>query len=100
MTSLSRSNSQGGVSEFIATGVNMLKRFFAFSLLLSTGLYLSSCSKKPTAEDFDLLIIGGKIVDGTGNPWYSSDLAIKGDRIVRLGHLSDVRAQKVIDATG
>ena len=38
-------------------------------------------------EPFDILIRGGKIVDGTGNPWFKGDLAIRGDRIAAVGRL-------------
>lgn len=34
---------------------------------------------------FDLLIRGGRIIDGTGNPWYLGDVGIQGDRIVAVG---------------
>lgn len=52
------------------------------------------------AEPYDLLIRGGRIVDGTGNPWYHGDVAIRGDRIVAVGRLADADATRVIDATG
>jgi N-acyl-D-amino-acid deacylase len=53
-----------------------------------------------TDGDYDVLIRNGRILDGTGNPWYAGDIAIRGDRIVALGKLSGARAQRVIDATG
>src|SRR6478735_3733870 len=52
-------------------------------------------------EPFDVLIRGGKIVDGTGNPWFEGDLAIRGDRIAALGFLGgDAAARRIIDARG
>ena len=49
----------------------------------------------------DIVIRGGKIVDGTGNPWFEGDVAIRGDRIaavIRPG--GDVQARRTIDAHG
>ena len=51
-------------------------------------------------ESFDLLIKNGRIVDGTGTPWYEADVGIVGDRITRVGNLSGATAPQVIDATG
>ena len=51
-------------------------------------------------ESFDLLIKNGRIVDGTGTPWYEADVGIVGDRITRVGNLSGASAPQVIDATG
>jgi N-acyl-D-aspartate/D-glutamate deacylase len=53
-----------------------------------------------TAQDLDLVIRGGRIVDGTGNPSFLGDLGIRNDRIVAMGHLGDAAAKRVIDATG
>ena len=51
-------------------------------------------------ESFDLLIKNGRIVDGTGTPWYEADVGIVGDRITRVGNLSGATSPRVIDATG
>jgi N-acyl-D-aspartate/D-glutamate deacylase len=50
---------------------------------------------------FDLLIRGGRIVDGTGNPWFEGDLAIRGDRIAAVARPgATATARRVIDARG
>ena len=64
----------------------------SFSLLL-----FSSAS---SAQDFDTIIANGRIVDGSGNPWYEADVGIRGDRIVSIGDLSSKQATQIIDATG
>jgi N-acyl-D-amino-acid deacylase len=70
---------------------------FSVAALLLAGFI----SKKITnVNDFDLIIRNGSIVDGSGKARYSADLAIKGDRIVRIGKLGTATATSVIDATG
>ncbi|MEX2138648.1 MAG: SMP-30/gluconolactonase/LRE family protein [Pirellulales bacterium] len=49
---------------------------------------------------YDLVIRGGKIVDGTGNPWFMSDVAVKRDRIVAIGQVPAGSAKREIDARG
>ena len=75
------------------------------SLLLLLGMFLFSTfsneSKPITPDiDYDLLIRNGLVVDGTGRSAYKGDLAIKGDRIVRIGNLKSATAKRVIDARG
>ena len=47
---------------------------------------------------FDILIRNGRILDGTGNPWYRADIGISGDRIRAMGSLGNATARTVIDA--
>src|SRR5437588_8934775 len=49
---------------------------------------------------YDLLIKNGRVIDGTGRQGYTADIAIKGDRIARIGRLTNARARRVIDARG
>ena len=53
-----------------------------------------------SAQDRTVLIRNGRVMDGSGNPWIYADVLIRGDRIDAVGDLGDVRADKVIDATG
>src|SRR4051812_18495525 len=49
---------------------------------------------------FDLLIRGGRVIDGAGNPWYAADVGIEGHRIVAVGRLAGIAAARTIDADG
>ncbi|MEM2949672.1 MAG: amidohydrolase family protein, partial [Nitrososphaeria archaeon] len=46
----------------------------------------------------DIIIFGGRIVDGSGNPWYMADIGIREGKIVEIGNLRNERADKIIDA--
>jgi len=48
--------------------------------------------------DYDIIIRNGRIVDGSGSAGYNADVAVKGDRIVRIGNLSQATAKRIIDA--
>lgn len=58
--------------------------------------------RAPSPPDlpFDLVIRHGRVVDGTGNPWFHGDVAIRGERIVRVGAVPAESARREIDATG
>lgn len=57
-------------------------------------------ARPAAAERYDLILRGGTVVDGTGNPGYVADVGIRGDRIARIGKLGDAAAGRVVDATG
>jgi N-acyl-D-amino-acid deacylase len=59
----------------------------------------SLLSSAQTPQPFDILIRNGRVLDGTGNPWYRADLGIVGDRIRAVGRLPGATAKTVIDAT-
>lgn len=52
------------------------------------------------AQQYDVVIANGKIIDGTGNSWYYGDVAIKDGKIVYVGKMSNVTATTVINAKG
>jgi N-acyl-D-amino-acid deacylase len=68
---------------------------------------LSACQSTPPAptatpapaSGFDILITGGRVVDGTGAPWFVGDVGITGDRITAIGRLAGQSAKTTIDAT-
>ena len=66
-------------------------------LLLALPLLASVVS----AQTYDVLIRGGRVLDGTGTPWRQADLAINGDRIVEVGAVpATATARRLIDAQG
>src|SRR5438094_7608151 len=54
---------------------------------------------QPPASRFDVLITNGRIVDGTGSPWFVGDIGIAGDKIAAIGPLAGGQAAATIDAT-
>jgi N-acyl-D-amino-acid deacylase len=48
----------------------------------------------------DLLLSGGRVVDGTGAPWFRADVCVTGDRIAAIGYLPAATARRRIDASG
>ncbi|MGB8655386.1 MAG: hypothetical protein WCD23_12780 [Candidatus Acidiferrales bacterium] len=53
-----------------------------------------------SAAPFDVVILNGHILDGTGSPWYSGDVGIREGRIAAIGDLSAAPAKRKIDAQG
>jgi N-acyl-D-amino-acid deacylase len=72
-------------------------------LVVPALLLLSPARRTPGAEEgprLDLVIAHGHVVDGTGSPWYSADVGIRGGRIAAIGDLADVPRRRTIDAHG
>jgi N-acyl-D-amino-acid deacylase len=82
------------------------RRGVLMCLLLAAGAAgcASAGARLPAGgEAYDVVIHGGRIVDGTGAPWFYGDIAVRGDRIVSVvpaGRLRDLPAAERIDATG
>ena len=55
---------------------------------------------RPPEEGYDLIVLGGHVIDGSGNPWFAADIGIRGDRITAIGMLDRSRAKRTIDASG
>jgi len=69
---------------------------FLVSLLAATVLAIVTAAQQP--RRFDVLLINGRIVDGSGAPWFRGDVGILGDRIAAIGALKDASAGTTIDA--
>ena len=74
----------------------------SISLILPIMLLFSFVSNgtSTTAPKYDLLIKNGLVIDGSGRPGYIADVAIVGDRIVRIGNLKNTAAAREINAGG
>jgi dihydroorotase/N-acyl-D-amino-acid deacylase len=73
----------------------------SLSLILATMLLFSSLSNAaPAKPQYDLLIRNGLVVDGSGRPGYLADVAINGDRLLRIGKLKNASGAREIDAAG
>ena len=77
-------------------------RSLGLALTLAFALRLPA----PTVEAFqpapiscDILFAGGRVVDGTGAPWFRADVCVAGDRIATVGHLPNAAAKRRIDAS-
>jgi N-acyl-D-amino-acid deacylase len=57
-------------------------------------------AQQQTEPEFDILILNGRLLDGTGNPWIQRDIAISGNHIAAIGRFGSDQAKTVIDATG
>jgi dihydroorotase/N-acyl-D-amino-acid deacylase len=66
--------------------------------LMLLSMLLSAAA--PVAATCDLLLVGGRVVDGTGAPWFRADVCVVGDRIAAVGPLADRPARRRIDASG
>ncbi len=81
----------------------MLRIARNITLLCALGMLGQiSLGGQATSEQkpFDVVILHGHIIDGTGSPWYSGDVGIRGGRIAAIGDLTGAAAKQKIDAQG
>ncbi len=69
-------------------------------LLVFVWLTIFSIADLTGQSSYDLLILNGRVMDGSGNPWFYADIAISGDQIVKIGRIKNAEAKRVIDAKG
>ncbi|MEP7149518.1 MAG: D-aminoacylase [Acidobacteriota bacterium] len=72
-------------------------KFISLFLMLSIAFPLTVLTFT-APEQFDLVIINARIIDGTGNPWFRGDIGIKDGRIVKVGRIERSAAKQTIDA--
>jgi dihydroorotase/N-acyl-D-amino-acid deacylase len=68
--------------------------------MLLSLITLILTSTPVTAPACDLLVAGGRVVDGTGAPWFRADVCVVSDRIAAIGDLKGASAKRRIDASG
>ncbi len=78
----------------------MCKRSFeVFVIALIVAFFFFACSNSQS-DHFDILIKNGKIVNGSGNPWFYGDVGIKNNTIVAIGDLICETAATIIYEVG
>src|SRR5437879_4809785 len=65
-----------------------------------TLLVFSIVSLLAQNPKYDLVITGGRVVDGSGNPWYYGDVGITGDTITAIGKIDPSAGARRLDARG
>ncbi|HXB56627.1 MAG TPA: D-aminoacylase [Vicinamibacteria bacterium] len=75
----------------------MRKLLYALAAALPFALPHGAAAAPPAA--CDLLLAGGRVVDGTGAPWFQADVCVRGDRIAAVGDLARLPARRRIDAS-
>ena len=72
------------------------------SALFGLSLFWSSVVAQTASQSthHDILILNGRMIDGSGTPWIKTDIAVDGDRITAIGDLSGRSADRTIDASG
>ncbi|MBC8356031.1 MAG: D-aminoacylase [Planctomycetes bacterium] len=80
--------------------MNHVQRYLHYLVLPLLLSHLLSLNVAAQDDVYDLVLRNGRIIDGSGNPWFSGDVAILGDRIIAVGRIGDIRGKRAIDAAG
>src|SRR5208282_5751539 len=70
------------------------------SYIALTAFLFTAAPGHGERRDYDFVLSGARVIDGTGAPWTYGDIGILGDRIAAIGDLHDATARKRIDAAG
>lgn len=89
-----------GTDQFVSTNATAWATLaMLFTMPESTNDEATQETPDDGRRNHSLILRGGTIVDGTGNPWFTGDVAIDGDRIAAIGAIKG-RAERIIDARG
>jgi N-acyl-D-amino-acid deacylase len=69
-------------------------------LIATTAVLCLASAALRGQEPLDIAILGGRVVDGTGAPWYVADVGIRGGKIVKIGRIDEAVAKRTIEAKG
>jgi N-acyl-D-amino-acid deacylase len=71
-----------------------------FAVCITAALLLVPGLRHAEQPTYDLVLRNGRVVDGTGSPWFRADVALKGDTIAAIAARIDAPAARVIDVAG
>lgn len=60
----------------------------------------TTAGERATSDTHDLVLKNGRILDGSGNPWFKADIALKNGRISKIGRVDGEKADRIIDVKG
>ena len=75
-------------------------RAMRHALIATLALFTLLAAQAPSSGPYDIVLRNGRIIDGTGSPWYAADVAIRGDAIVKIAPSIEDPAGRVIDVHG
>jgi len=75
-----------------------LRGIVLWTMLVLNAATAWLAAQQPAAQTFDILIRNGRVLDGSGNPWYRADIGIIGERIAAVGALGTAKAKTTVDA--
>ncbi len=93
---------EGTGAQLTGIGVAQARDYFSLSHFMEfkrTAESPTLLARRSTGSRFDILIRNGKIVDGTGAPWFRGDIGIRDGKIAKMGRLTKATAKKIIDAS-
>src|SRR5262245_37953652 len=82
--------------------MNSIVRLLSIALLMlmsASGLRVAQ-SSKAAVTSYDLVVVNARVVDGSGNPWFRADVAIRDGKIARIGRIPASEGRQTIDAKG
>ena len=77
-----------------------LQRWNSVFLSMVLLFAVAPLESQEQTRSFDIVITNGRIIDGTGSPWYSGDVGIRNGKIASIGNLSAAPRARTIDARG
>ncbi|HEX8352676.1 MAG TPA: D-aminoacylase, partial [Pyrinomonadaceae bacterium] len=78
----------------------LIVALLAAALALAAGAAAPRVTRSQAEPAYDLVITNARVVDGSGNPWFRADVAVKGGLVARVGRVAASEGRRVIDARG